>query len=322
LAVGKREAEKTVYAIETEKLSKVYKRQFWARSVTALESLDLKIAENEIFGFLGKNGAGKTTAIKILCGLLRSSSGIARIHGVDVRKREAREFLGYLPENPYFYEYLSPRETIDFYGRLDGMTAKARRWEWDRLSEALDLREIGDQRVRGFSKGMRQRLGFAVALVGDPEVLVLDEPMSGLDPMGRRMIRDLILQARDSGKTVFFSSHVLSDVEQISDRIGMLVDGRLRSAGSIDELLTRRVNVIEVIARNIPDFVIQEIKQTAVKSRETEQGIHFSFTDLEVANDTARKIHAFDGTLVEFTPVKETLEDYFIREQETAGIES
>lgn len=309
-----------MYAIETQQLKKTYRRQLWTRGTTALESVSLQIHENEVFGFLGKNGAGKTTVIKILCGLLKPSGGSALIHGVDVRKRESRKLLGYLPENPYFYEYLSPKETIGFYARLNGMNAKERKGEWDRLSEALDLRDIGDQRVRGFSKGMRQRLGFAVALVGDPKVLILDEPMSGLDPMGRRMIRDLILQARDEGKTVFFSSHVLSDVEQISDRIGMLVDGLLRSVGSIDEILAKRVSMIEVIVKDIPDFVVQEIEQMSIRSRVTEQGIQFCFSKLEQANDVARKIHAYDGTLVEFTPIKETLEDYFIREQEAVGV--
>lgn len=312
----------TMYAIETQKLRKIYKRQLWTRGATALESLSLQIHENEVFGFLGKNGAGKTTAIKILCGLLRSSGGSASIFGVDVRKRESRTLLGYLPENPYFYEYLTPKETLGFYGRLSGMNAKERRREWDRLSEALDLREIGDQRVRSFSKGMRQRLGFAVALLGNPKVLILDEPMSGLDPIGRRMIRDLILRARDDGKTVFFSSHVLSDVEQISDRIGMLVDGRLRSVGPIAEILSKRVSMIEIVARDLPEFVAQEIEKMSVRSRVTEQGIQFCFSKLEEANEVARKIHAYDGTLVEFTPVKESLEDYFVREQEAVGAEA
>ena len=311
-----------MYAIEMKNLRKVYKRQLWTRGATALESLSLKINENEVFGFLGKNGAGKTTAIKILCGLLRASGGSAFVHGVDVRKRESRELLGYLPENPYFYEYLSPRETIGFYGRLNGMNARDRRREWDRLSEALDLRDIADQRVRSFSKGMRQRLGFAVALIGDPKVLILDEPMSGLDPMGRRMIRELILRARDDGKTVFFSSHVLSDVEQISDRIGMLVDGKLRSVGSIDEILSKRVSMIEVTAKDLPEFVAKEIEQMSIRSRVTERGIQFCFSELEQANEVARKIHAYGGTLVEFTPVKETLEDYFVREQEAVGAEA
>ena len=311
-----------MYAIETQKLKKVYKGQFWSRSVTALDSLSLQIHENEVFGFLGKNGAGKTTVIKILCGLLRSSGGSASICGVDVRKREARTLLGYLPENPYFYEYLTPKETIGFYGRLNGMKAKERLREWDRLSEALDLRDIGDQRVRTFSKGMRQRLGFAVALLGNPKVLILDEPMSGLDPIGRRMIRELILQARDDGKTVFFSSHVLSDVEQISDRIGMLVDGKLRSVGPIAEILSKRVSMIEVVVRDLPEFVAQEIEKMSVRSRVTEAGIQFCFSKLEEANEVARKIHAYDGTLVEFTPVKESLEDFFVREQEAVGTEA
>ena len=209
--------------------------------------------------FLGKNGAGKTTTIKILCGLMRPNSGSARVMGHDVRSRDARKLVGYLPENPYFYEYLTPKETIEFYGRLRGLDKTERAREWDRLSEQLDLRDIGNQRVRGFSKGMRQRLGFAVALVGNPPVLILDEPMSGLDPMGRRRIRDLIVTLRDQKKTIFFSSHVLSDVELISDRVGMLVNGKLHRQGVMDDLLATRVHLVEVVARGIPDHIVSQL---------------------------------------------------------------
>ena len=305
-----------MYAIETDELTKVYRRHMWISGTPALDSMSLKVLPNEVFGFLGQNGAGKTTAIKLLCGLIRATKGTARVLGVDVRKRESRKLIGYLPENPYFYEYLTAKETIEFYARLSGLSARERRREWDRLSEALALRDISSRRIRGFSKGMRQRLGFAVALVGNPQVLILDEPMSGLDPMGRRMIRDLILEVRDEGKTVFFSSHVLSDVEQISDRIGMLVDGRLRQEGQMDDLLSRQVSLVEIIAKQIPPYVVEEIRRMAVRSRESEQGLHFCFRDLEQANDAARRIHAYDGVLIEFTPVKESLEDYFVREQE------
>lgn len=306
----------TIYAIETTELGKSYKRSPFRAEKPALDSLNLRVHPNEVFGFLGKNGSGKTTTIKILCGLLRSSRGTASIHGTNVRDREARKLLGYLPENPYFYEYLTPRETIEFYGRLNGLSTHERRAEWDRLSEALDLRSIQDQRVRGFSKGMRQRLGFAVALVGNPRVLILDEPMSGLDPLGRRMIRDLILRARDEGKTVFFSSHVLSDVEEVSDRVGMLVDGKLHCMGRIDEILTKGVSAVELAAENIPEYVIHELARMAIHSRVTEHGARFCFAGFEQANDATRTIHAHDGIVLEITPVKESLEDYFIREQE------
>ena len=309
-------------AIVIKDLRKTYRKHLLTKAPAALESLSFEVRENEVFGFLGKNGAGKTTTIKILCGLLRPSAGTASIRGNDVRKREARKLIGYLPENPYFYEYLTPKETVIFYGRLNGLGRNEREREWDRLSEALDLREIGDQRIRSFSKGMRQRLGFAVASVGDPPVLILDEPMSGLDPVGRRLIRDLILRARAQGKTVFFSSHILSDVEQISDRIGMLVDGKLRSVGTIEEILSSRISMVEVIAKDIPEYVAHEIERMALSSHYAESSHHFRLANVEQANDVARKIHAHDGTLVKFTPVKETLEDYFIREQEKVGIEA
>lgn len=307
-----------MYAIETHNLTKSYTTHFGRKAAPSLDSLNLAVDENEIFGFLGKNGAGKTTAIKILCGLLRQSHGSASIFGVDVRKRASRKYLGFLPENPYFYEYLTPRETLDFYGRLDGLSSKERAADWDKLSELLDLRDIGNQRLREFSKGMRQRLGFAVALVGNPAILILDEPMSGLDPLGRRSIRELILLMRDLGKTIFFSSHVLGDVEQICDRVGILVEGKLQTLGRIDELLTRRVHTVEIIVKDVSDVLTETLRAEAVSTRDSEDGLHVILDELDHANEVARKIYEGGGKLLEFIPVKESLEDYFVREQEGA----
>ncbi len=301
--------------IEICNVSKTYRSHIGVKSRPVLDDLTLQVRENEIYGFLGKNGAGKTSTIKILCGLTRPSSGTAQILGENVRKRTARTHIGYLPENPYFYEYLTPKETIAFYGKLEGMTKKERMLRWDELSDVLDLRSIANQRVRGFSKGMRQRLGFAVTLVSDPQVLILDEPMSGLDPMGRHMIREIILRMKERKKTIFFSSHILADVEQICDRIGMLIDGRLQAQGNINELLARKVNRVELIARAIPNSLVEEIRAMAETSRESEDGLHFQLPDLDAANRAARRIQQEDGTLVEITPMKETLEDYFVREQ-------
>ena len=301
--------------IETHNLTKVYRRHLGIGTKASLDSLDLSIEKNEVFGFLGKNGAGKTTAIKILCGLVRPTRGTASICGIDVRKRAARAMVGYLPENPYFYEYLNPKETLAFYGKLKGLSWKERRAERDKLFDLLDLGPIADQRVREFSKGMRQRLGFAVALVGDPSLLILDEPMSGLDPVGRRAIRELILLMSEQKKTIFFSSHVLGDVEQICDRVGILIDGRLSVTGRINELLTRKVDQVEVVARGLPKAIVESIAKQCVQTRSSEQGAHFVLSTIEKANDISYAIQTNGGTLVEFTPLRESLEDYFMRTQ-------
>ncbi len=303
-------------AIVTSDLTKRYKGHVGRSKPPSLEGLNLTIRENEVFGFLGRNGAGKTTTIKLVCSLIRPTRGEALVFGKNARKREARAFIGYLPENPYFYEYLTPRETLEFYGRLHGLNTQARAREWKMLEERLDLGPIADQRVRGFSKGMRQRLGFAVAMVGDPPVLILDEPMSGLDPLGRRSIRELILRLRDEKKTIFFSSHVLGDVEQICDRVGILVNGRLMSQGRIDELLTQHVKLVEVIASGLNGAGVGAIAAQAIAVRQSEAGHHFTVRDLSEANEVVRAVHQHGGALVDFSPVKESLEDYFMRVQE------
>lgn len=303
-------------AIVASDLTKRYKGHVGRSKAPSLDGLHLTVRENEVFGFLGRNGAGKTTTIKLVCSLIRPTRGEVRVFGTNARKREARAHIGYLPENPYFYEYLTPRETIEFYGRLHGQSARARVSEWKKLAELFELGAIADQRVRGFSKGMRQRLGFAVAMVGDPPLLILDEPMSGLDPLGRRSTREMILRLRDEKKTIFFSSHVLSDVEQICDRAGILVNGRLTSQGRIDELLTQRIKLVEVIAADLKEGSVQAIAARAQSVRQSESGHHFTVRDLNEANEVVRDVHRLGGTLVDFSPVKESLEDHFMRVQE------
>ena len=301
-------------AIVTRKLTKTY-RTLRRPGHPSLAELDLSVREHEIFGFLGRNGAGKTTTIKMLCSLLKPSTGEAFVFGENVQTRTARRLIGYLPEQPYFYEYLTPRETIDFYGQLRGLRTAERSRQWDRLSERLDLRGIAEQRIKTFSKGMRQRLGFAVALVNDPPLLILDEPMSGLDPAGRRMIRELILEQRAEGKTVFFSSHVLGDVQQICDRVGILVEGRLTQQGRIDELIDARVKRVEVTASGLDAEAAAAIAASAVERRQADSTEVFTFADGQSANEAVRAIHARGGAVVEYTPVRETLEDYFMRVQ-------
>jgi ABC-2 type transport system ATP-binding protein len=302
-------------AIQTSGLTKRYRSHLGMRSGPVLDGLDLSIRECEVFGFLGKNGAGKTTTIKILCGLVRQTQGEASIFGENVRQKSARCAIGYLPESPYFYEYLTPRETVEFYTRLDGLSPKERKNRWGVLAELLELEEIADQRVRDFSKGMRQRLGFAVALASDPKLLILDEPMSGLDPMGRHMVRDLITRLRDERKTVFFSSHILGDVEQICDRVGMLIDGKLHKEGTLANLLTRETNRVDVVAAGVSDELVQRLGENAVLAHATEAGHRFGFAHHDAADAAIQAIYAEGGRILEMNPIKETLEDYFVRQQ-------
>ena len=234
-------------ALEIQGLSKTYKTHFWDKPVVGLHGLDLKVERGEVFGFIGPNGAGKTTTIKILMGLQAATSGSARILGVDHTLQESREKVGFLPERPYFYQHLTATELLDMYGALYGLESGLRRRRIGELLERVDLAHVADTPLKAFSKGMLQRAGVAQTLLSDPELVVLDEPMSGLDPMGRALIRDLILEERDLGRTVFFSSHILADVEELCDRVGIMVKGHLRGCGSVSELVGTRVREVDVV---------------------------------------------------------------------------
>lgn len=303
-------------AIQTSGLTKRYRSHLGMSKGPVLDGLDLSIREQEVFGFLGKNGAGKTTTIKILCGLVRQSQGEAAIFGENVREKSARRLIGYLPESPYFYEYLTPRETVEFYTSLDGLGKKERSARWDYLAELLDLKDIADQRIRGFSKGMRQRLGFAVAMASDPKLLILDEPMSGLDPMGRHMVRDLITHLREEKRTVFFSSHILGDVEQICDRVGMLIDGKLHKEGSLSELLSDSTSRVDIVAVNLSQELVDHLTKIAIRNNSMEDNHRFGFTNQNDADAAIQAIYAGGGRVLQVIPIKENLEDYFVRQQE------
>lgn len=236
-------------AIRTERLSKTYYSGFFRFKYPALIDLDLEVPAGSSFGFVGPNGAGKTTAIKTLMGLQRPTGGGAWIHGVSIADPASRLRVGFLPERPYFYEHLSAAEFLDFYARLGDVPASERAGRITKLLERVDLARFRDVPLGKFSKGMLQRAGLAQALIADPDLLVLDEPMSGLDPIGRALVRDLIIQERDAGKTVFFSSHILADIEAICDRVAMVVSGKLRGQGKVSELLAGAVESVELTLR-------------------------------------------------------------------------
>jgi ABC-2 type transport system ATP-binding protein len=240
-----------VTGIEVKGISKVFKGDLGVKRVTALTDLDLQISKGEVFGFLGPNGAGKSTAIKILLNLIYPDKGAASILGRDVADKSVRRSVGYLPENPYFYDYLSAEELLWFGGMACGLRRTEIRERSDQLLRKVNLDSARNRPLRSYSKGMVQRAGLALALIHDPEVIILDEPMSGLDPLGRKMVGDLLLDLRSQGKTVFFSSHILNDVERFCDRAGIIVGGRLRLVDGIPSLLSG--------AKTLEDVFLQEV---------------------------------------------------------------
>jgi ABC-2 type transport system ATP-binding protein len=228
-------------SIEIKGLTKTFKGKKRS-SVEALKNLDLSVQQGEVFGFLGPNGAGKSTTIKILMGLISPTSGDAHIMGTEISSREARRHVGYLPENPAFYDYLSAEEYLTFVGRTFSLSASLLREKREEVLRLLDLWDVRKRPLRGYSKGMVQRVGLAQVLIHDPDVYILDEPMSGLDPIGRALVKDIILDLKKQGKTVFFSTHVTADAERVCDRIGVIVDGLFQEERVVGDLLREGVD--------------------------------------------------------------------------------
>ncbi len=228
---------------------------FGLRRKRVLHDITFCVREGEIFGFVGPNGAGKTTTLKILMGLIRATSGTARVLGHDVGETAFRRHVGFLPENPYFYDYLTGRETLDFYAKLCGLSRERRHARADELLSQVGLEHAAGARVRTYSKGMQQRLGIAQALVHDPDVVFLDEPMSGLDPIGRKEVRDLILRLRDRGKTVFMNTHILHDVELVCDRVAIIAGGRIRYEGAIQDFIEAGERLTDLLVASLPAHI-------------------------------------------------------------------
>src|SRR5687768_2488365 len=232
--------------LRADRLCKTFRLGFMRRRVEAVREVSFEVRRGEVFGFLGPNGAGKTTTLKMLMGLIFPSAGRAEVLGLPVPSLAAKRRLGYLPETPYFYDYLTADEFLDLVGALSDVPRSLRRERAAKLIERVGLGQARGRPLRKYSKGMLQRVGIAQALMGDPELVVLDEPMTGLDPLGRKEIRDLILELRDEGRTVFYSTHILPDVEMTCDRVAMVFAGRTRSVGPLTELLSARLLSTEV----------------------------------------------------------------------------
>ncbi len=232
-------------------VSKEFKEGIGARRVRALESLDLEIKEGEVFGFLGPNGAGKSTTIKVLMNLIFPDKGRATIMGKDVRDKETRRHVGFLPENPFFYDYLTAEELLWFGGKASGLDSSMIMARTDDLLAKFSLNAARKRPLRTYSKGMAQRIGLALALVHDPQVAILDEPMSGLDPIGRKMVGDLISELKQERKTVFFSSHILTDIERFCDRAAIIIGGKLRVIDTLENLLSAGDTLEDVFLREV-----------------------------------------------------------------------
>jgi len=304
--------------IRTEGLTKVFVSNWRRARTVAVDRLDLEVAEGEIYGFLGPNGAGKTTTLKLLLGLLRPSAGRAEILGEPAGGLAHRGRLGYLPENPSFYDYLTGREFLDFCGRLCGLPGPVRRERIARLLALVDLERAADVRMRKYSKGMLQRAGMAQALVGDPRLLILDEPQSGLDPLGRKRVRDVILQLRAEGRTVLFSSHILADAEMICDRVGIMNRGRLVASGRLDQLLRNRVQAVEFQAVGLGAAARAALRPRATVFLEEGESVQFTLPgDEGQVPGILAAIQEGGGRVVAVAPLHETLEDVFLREVKT-----
>jgi len=287
------------------------------RRVHAVEDVTLSVNEGEIFGFVGPNGAGKTTTIKMLMGLIHPTRGRAFIFDAPIPSRDSKRRIGYLPENPAWYDFLTGREALSFFARLSGVPAASRDGRVTELLELVGLGEAADRQIRKYSKGMQQRLGIAQALVGDPVFVVLDEPMSGLDPIGRKEVRDLILELKRRGKTVFFSTHILPDVETLCDRVGVVFEGRLRDVGRIGDLLSGHVKAVEVTAE-APGTAAREALAVGTRIAEEGDRLTVTYQDVAAADAAVRAVVAAGGRLVSLTRHRETLEDFFVRRLEEA----
>lgn len=304
------------YVIEIDNLSKEYETGFWQKKkVLALDQLSLKVRGGQIFGFLGGNGAGKTTTIKILMTLLYPTGGNARILGADISRYETHRRIGYSPENPYFYDYLTPRELLTYFADifgLDRQTAKPRVAE---LLERVGLdQKDWDKQLRKFSKGMMQRVSIAQALINDPEVVFMDEPMSGLDPIGRREVRELIAGLRANRKTVFMSTHILSDVEALCDEVAILRKGRLTATGRLDDLLASHegAQTFEVNLRGISAEVLTAKLGKRFEAEDNPGGVRVILSGEDQIEEVLAAALGYGGHLVSIVPVRRSLEELFV----------
>ncbi|HZW93085.1 MAG TPA: ABC transporter ATP-binding protein [Candidatus Eremiobacteraceae bacterium] len=303
-------------AIEILGLEKTYSVGFWRkRPKRALHPLTLNVEDGEIFGFLGPNGAGKTTTLKLLMGLVFPTAGSARILGRDWTDASVKAQIGFLPEQPYFYDYLTAHELLEYYGQLSGVPAKQRKQRVEQVLHQVGLRDVQGVQLRKFSKGMLQRVGIGQAILHDPKLVFFDEPMSGLDPMGRREVRDLMEQLKHEGKTVFFSTHILSDAEALCDRVAIIHKGELRGVGAVEDLTSSVQGKVEVIWQGTQ--IPAAIKALGAECHVSGDRVRAIITEnqQDAVIDSLRRDRY---RLIAVTPVRTSLEAYFVEKLQRA----
>jgi ABC-2 type transport system ATP-binding protein len=298
-------------AIQIDGLTKDYAVGFWRKTMRrSLDHLTLEVNEGEAFGFLGPNGAGKTTTLKLLMGLIFPTSGSAQVRGRPIADVGMHREIGYMPEQPYFYDYLTARELLDYFARFFGYSGAEREERIKKFLERVGLAGSADVQLRKFSKGMLQRVGIAQAILHDPQVVFLDEPMSGLDPVGRREVRDIILELKNQGRTIFFSTHILSDAEMLCDRVAVLVGGKLQGVGAPREIVSMEVQGMEILfelraGTALPPKLLERATHTGERYR-----IVVPEAEVYAALEQLRNCEA---RILSVTPLRPSLEDYFLK---------
>ncbi len=301
--------------VEIENLTKDFHVGFWKkRPIRALDHLSLQVHRGEIFGFLGPNGAGKSTTLKLLMHLLHPTSGGARILGESVESVSMHHHIGYLPENPYFYDYLTPEELLTYMGRLFGFRQPALSKRVDSLLESVGLEQSRSLQLRKFSKGMIQRIGIAQAMINDPEVVFLDEPMSGLDPLGRMDVRRIIVSLKARGVTIFFSSHILPDVEALCDRVAILNKGKLQETGALEEILKVGIEGHEVILAGWTTEALDALKKSSDEVRPMGDRLHIRVSSPKQIETLLSFVFKHKLELISINPIRPSLEEYFFQE--------
>ncbi len=298
-------------AIEILGMEKTYSVGFWRKKPKcALKPLHLRVEEGEIFGFLGPNGAGKTTTLKLLMGLVFPTAGSARILGMEVNDPRMKAQIGFLPEQPYFYDYLTARELLNYYGQLSGMAPKERSRKIDAALQRVGVPDVGGVQLRKFSKGMLQRVGIAQAILHDPKLVFFDEPMSGLDPMGRREVRDLMEDLKQEGKTVFFSTHILSDAEALCDHVAIINKGELQGVGAVADLTSSVDSKVELVWQG--PAVPASLRTLGAECHVTGDTVRATVSEAnqDIAIEALRRERL---RLISVTPVRTSLEDYFMQ---------